>query len=361
MRHHGLSHVYRELLCHGTGNEIYLRECPELAGEAFGRVGELFPEAIPIGVLREEGGKKKEYLNPPADFVLARDRLVFIARGYEQTRAQKGPPTRPLVSSTEQPFRETGKRRKVLILGWGSKLPVLVSEFDSYVEEAFELDLVSTKTVAERQQVLRRFGREPRNVVLRHIEGDYTSPTSLEEIRLSDYSNIVFLSSDWMGSDSESDARTILGYQLLRSELAKLPAGKRPQVLIELMDPENEPLFKTQPGEVLVSPVILCHMMGHIALRPELSQVFENLFTAGGAEIFFHPPEAYLEPAAGELSFAELQEKVAGHGAIALGLFRPARGGKGAREELLLNPPRSHPCQLQAGDEIVVLITYAAS
>ena len=33
VRHRGLSHIYSELLTHGRGNEIYIREAPELVGE----------------------------------------------------------------------------------------------------------------------------------------------------------------------------------------------------------------------------------------------------------------------------------------------------------------------------------------
>ncbi len=360
VRHGGLSHVYRELLSHGLGNEIYLRECPELAGERFGSIGPLFPAALPIGVVRKENGGKKEYLNPPADFLLGEDRLIFIARSYADTSPVKKPLSLSALPAIAQPYQSAGRQRKVLILGWGSKLPVLLSEFDSYAREQFTLDLLSTKSIEEREKTLLRFGSTLRNVSLRHLEGDYTSPVSLANIDLADYSNIVILSSDWMASESESDARAILGYQLLRSELAKLPANRRPQVLIELMDPENEPLFRSQPGEVLVSPMIVSHMMSHIALRPELRMVFENLFTAGGAEIFFHPPEAYLEPELRKLSFAQLQEKVAAHGAIALGIFRPAAPGKSSAEELILNPSPELEWQVQATDEIVVLITYSS-
>ena len=360
VRHSGLSYVYRELLSHSTGNEIYLRACPELKGHHFGGLLAMFPDAIPMGVVRDEDGLVREYLNPPSEFELhASDRLVFIAQSFDQTRPLQRPLEAKRVEVAESPYDAPGRQRRILILGWGSKLPVLLNEFDSYQQEVFEIDLMSRKTVQERQRILKLFGKETSRTSLRHIEGDYTSATHLQNVHLAEYSNVVFLASDWMASEAESDARTILGYQLLRNELMKLSPSDRPQILIELMDPENEPLFLDYQGEVLVSPVIVSHMMSHITLRPELRLIFENLFTAGGAEIYFHPPSAYFGSEPGTIRFADLQEELARHGFTALGIFRPAGSPGDKKDLLLLNPEKTLSWQFQTEDEIVVLMTYS--
>jgi hypothetical protein len=66
-----------------------------------------------------------------------------------------------------------------------------------------------------------------------------------------------------------------------------LQGKSKPEILIELMDPENEKLFRQHRGEVLISPLILSHILAHVAFRRDLNIVFNELFTFGGAEIYF--------------------------------------------------------------------------
>ena len=46
--------------------------------------------------------------------------------------------------------------RRVLVLGWSHKVPALLEEFDAYAGEVFEIDVVSTVPVPERETHLRR-------------------------------------------------------------------------------------------------------------------------------------------------------------------------------------------------------------
>ena len=123
----------------------------------------------------------------------------------------------------------------------------------------------------------------------------------------------------WLESNEESDARTILGYLLLRQLLSE--SLSKADILIELMDPENEKLFQHRTEEVLISPLILGHIVAHVSLRRELNVVFEELFTVGGAEIYFRPPANYVVQ--GEtMTFDEISKRVFAQGDIALGLCK---------------------------------------
>jgi ion channel POLLUX/CASTOR len=44
----------------------------------------------------------------------------------------------------------------VLVLGWSHKVPALLREFDSYADERFEIDIVSTTPPSEREAALQR-------------------------------------------------------------------------------------------------------------------------------------------------------------------------------------------------------------
>ena len=48
VRHPGISRVYNELLTHAQGNELYVRELPEMAGSSLDNVCPLFSKALPL-------------------------------------------------------------------------------------------------------------------------------------------------------------------------------------------------------------------------------------------------------------------------------------------------------------------------
>ena len=128
------------------------------------------------------------------------------------------------------------------------------------------------------------------------------------------YDNVVIFGCDWLDSKEKADARTILGLLLLKEILTG--KSKKPEVLIELLGPQNHAIFRREQEEVLISPMILSHMLDHVALRPDLNAIFQELFSSGGAEIFFHPAEAY-ELVNREVNFRDVQD------AVARGVTRP--------------------------------------
>ena len=353
VRHPGLSRVFRELLTHGRGNEIYVRDCGPHAGRRLQDLAPAFPEAVLLGVVRRDERSYRPFLNPPDGFTLAPgDGLILLARSYEETEpdpaAVAEPVVRGLPPAGESPMKVA---RRILVLGWSHKVPALLEEFDSYLGEVFEIDVVSTVSVEERETRLRRRAFEPARVRVTQLDADYTAPADLARLEPAGYDNIVMMGSDWLGSGEESDARTIMGYLLLREIL---PETGGPELLVELLDPGNVGLFRRRPGEVLISPLILSHMMAQVALRRELRAVFDELFGARGAEIQFHAARSYTggEPVA----FAVIVRAAAARGAIALGVVT-RRPDDELHTLLRLNPSARTRLELTDHDQVVVLTT----
>ena len=152
-------------------------------------------------------------------------------------------------------------------------------------------------------------------------------------------------SSTWLDAGGAADARTILGAVLLRSLLEGVP--NPPETLVELVDPDNAHLFEKRRDVILVSPRVMSHLLAHVALRPELNPVFDELFGAGGAEITLRTPaELGLE---GTATFPAIQRAALAHGAVALGLLV----GRAAH----LNPPRDPSWALGDDTRIAVIET----
>src|SRR5690606_7084739 len=149
VRHPGLSHVFGELLTHGRGNEIYLRESAGFEGWRIHDAAAAFPRAIMLGIARSDGSVLKPMLNPPRDTVLTdSDRLILLAHSFKATASvslDRGPEPLPAVPEIRRIRPGTsGDTLRVLILGWSHKVPALLREFDSYEDEHFHIDIISS-------------------------------------------------------------------------------------------------------------------------------------------------------------------------------------------------------------------------
>ncbi len=345
IRHTGLSPLFRELLTHSEGSEIYARDMPALAGRRVRELRTLFPQSILLGLVR---GDRFTPLFDREPLLLERDdRLVMIAHTFDETQPVKSPAAeseRPRRDPKPLPLRQS---RRVLILGWNHRAPALIAEFDSYLTEEFSIDIASRLPVAERETQIRRRGVEPARARVRHLEADYTSSREIRTLEPHQYDNVVILASQSTYSEEGSDARAVVGFLILEEVLAA--SAKRPEVLVELMDPDNMRFLEGR-AEVIVSPLLLSHMLTQVALRRELGAVFDEIFGPNGVEIFLRPATDY--GAQGEsVSFAELGLRADAMQEIALGY----RSGRGAIE---LNPSSETIWTINGEDGVVVLTRY---
>lgn len=354
IRHKGLSHIYSDLLTHRAGTEIYIRSFPDLTGKLFQDLLFQFRTAIPIGVVRTGSDTPTSFLNPADDFRLEDDdKLILISHSYALTIPEKKPVQHPRSAkgAADTIRREEKRARKILLMGWNTRVPALLRELSSYKNIDIRIDILSTVEAKERERQISRYAGPGRQLAVNNLDGDYVVPAELSAVAPWNYDNVVVLGTDRVQSGEEKDARTILGCLLLKSLLKDRPW---PEILLELFEEDNHSLFEDSREEVIVSSLLVSHMLSHVALRPELNLVFHDLFRSGGAEIFLAPAREYgLEGK--RISFDEVQAAVHSKGDIALGVS-PA-GDLEGNPEPVLNPERSETWEFGPEDSIVVLTT----
>jgi len=352
IRNRGVSAVYQELCTHGSGNGLYIRELPELRGRRFSELFGLFARAVPLGLLRTEDGASRPCLNPHPDTELREeDRIAFMAPTHESITVEGSPES---IGQSGNAFEGRPEQprvhRRILCLGWNDRMPLFLRELDFSPRETFELDILSRLDPSLRQTRLERYGT-PGNGWVRNFRGDYIAHGELTRFDPTKYDSVVLFASDRMASREEADARAVLGHHLLQQWRRE---GIPRHVLLEILDPENVALLDRSGCEVVTSPVMLSHMVAHVALRPELNPIFYQLLVSGGVEIAFHSAIEYgLKERTWD--FPGLQAAAQKRGDIALGV----RQGKNAR--ILLNPDRQRRLDLAAEDEIAVLTSNGES
>ena len=368
VRHPGLSLVYNEILSLGSGSEFYVRREHGCVGERFVDLGARFPDAILAGILRPESGDGfRSLINPDREVhVEEGDRLVLLAPNFGSTELVRDDPETAsdrrgrnddAGDGEESELPTSGRggatvHRRILVLGWSHKVPALLREFGTYDNETYDVDVASVVPVEERRERISRTGPDSRSVKVTHRKLDYTLPDQLRSVEPAAYDSVMLVASDRLGSEEEADARTLLGLLLLQEMLPE-DAG-RPQTVAELHDPDNVPLLEPGLAEVIISPVLVSHMLAQVALRRELRPVFEDLFTAGGADLTFRTPAEY--GVSGEtLSFSRIEELAFSQGEMALGVL--ASPGPG-RHEIELAPRRDRSFPLTEDRRIVVFHNY---
>ena len=364
LRHQGLSRVYGELLSHGQGCGIYVRQVPEVDGLTYAQASGRFGRAVLCGAVRWHQDRFVPYLNPPADFPLSGgDQLVFITPGYEDVSLDRRDPPAALAAENPQapqaPDTGSAAVRRILVLGWSSRVISLLHELPSYRGQQFQVMVVSMVSADDRM----RFGPQgAANVSTEHIQADYADERTLRGLQPWTFDNVLLASSERLVSGEEADSRALMGHLLLdslRDAAADSAASgaavsgaspRMPQILVELQDPNNEPLIRGRRAEVLVSPQIIAHIVAQTALRRELRAIFDALLSAGGTDVALMPVSRYgFDPAATEWQFGALCARVREHGDTLLGWLSGANG------ELRLNPARDQALRLQAADRLVVL------
>lgn len=352
VRHPRIGDVYRELLTHGLGNEIFVRGCePGVAGREFWRLAEALPGALLIGVARLENGRVRPLLNPPSDLRLAADdRLIYIAARWEAGE----PPAEPPEPVWEKPATRLDALARddlrILVLGWSRRLPAFLQELESYTNQRFEVTLASRMALDERERQLLAHGVRPERVRIRHVETDCTVPDRLAALEPAAHDVVLCLASDLAETDEAADARTLVEHAILQELWAPLPEERRPRLVLELLDELNVALIDPARCEHLLSPQVLSHMLGQVALRRELNSVFEQLFNSGATEITFRNVLRYGVAVGERIGFARLQSLARRHHEIALG-YLPA-GGEGGPS---INPGPAAEWTVADGDRLVVL------
>jgi hypothetical protein len=351
LRHPGLSRVHEAMLSRHGDAIVFVRDRNDLDGMKFGELREQYKRAIVLGVARPKDQGFVSFLHPSDRFVLeASDRVVLLARERGATETVEVASKKKREKSDDAPPDSVPTRsrvrrsRRVLVLGHSRKLPTLVDELVRYPGESFELTVVSRLSKEKRGRQLSELAKD--SVTIIDVDADFTSSDELTALDPHGFDNVLVPASEWLGSTDATDTRTIVGCLVLDEILSHYDT--RPPVLVELLDPANEPLVRPIADDVIVSPTLLSYQLAQISLRRELGVVFDELFSAGGAELLTRPASEYeLE---GEMPFQRVVKSARARREIVIGVQRG-----GPRGQLTMVPALDSRLEIGVDTELVVI------
>ena len=339
-RQRGLSTVYTELLDF-AGSELYFTEQPQLAGSSYLEAQFAFADSTVIGLVRGGG----ILLNPAADALLqADDRLIVIADDDSAiTPAPPGSVDDSVIATGHAP---SGTAERTLILGYNAGVAEILSELAGYVPSGSSACVV-TATPPSRLP-------SPPGLAVELREADTTSRPVLEGLDVAGYDHILVLADRGQPDAQATDARTLVTLLHLRDIAER--AGVRLNVVSEMLDDRNRELAEvTQADDFIVSDRLVGLMLAQVSENQRLADVFAQLFSAEGSEIYLRPVELYLRPGV-EADFYTVMAAAAARGETAIGYRVGALARSSARGYgVTVNPHKPDRLHLVRGDSIIVL------
>jgi len=349
-RQSGLSVVYTELLDFG-GDEIYLKQFPELIGKTYGEVLGAFNKNALMGI-RSVG--KPAQLNPPKDFVLrAGDELVLLAEDDDKVFVNgKGMINRDGIVAD---LGEKVHPEATLLMGWNWKASWIIRELDNYVPAGSSLVVVASGEGITSK--IATIAAELKNLSLRFIEGDITDRKLLESLNLAVFDHIILLCySDDLDSQ-KADARTMMTLLHLRDIEQKMQVDFK--IVSEMLDIRNRNLAEvSEADDFIVSDKLISLMLAQVSENKTLNSVFEDIFDPEGSEIYLKPVSSYVQIAT-PVNFYTIVESARIKGETAIG-YRVERDAKRANLAygIHLNPDKTEEVSYLNSDKIILLANH---
>ena len=348
-RQSGASIAFIELLDFG-GDEIYFRSDPALDGKRFSETLLAYEDCTVIGVMDAAG---RVLLNPPQERPMASgDQLIAIAEDDETLAAARACEGRPEETAIAPRPAVDGRPESVLILGWNAGAPAVINEFDQFLRPGSDVLVVADDSDAGQAVERQREFLENSSVEFR--AGRTTDRETLEAIGLEKFDHVIVLCYSERLDAQRADARTLVTLLHLRDIAER--RGARFSIVSEMLDEHNRELAEvTRVDDVIVSGQIISLMLAQISESRHLAEVFRQLFSAEGAEIYLRPAGDYLKPGSGA-NFATVVDAARRRGECAIGYRVSASSDDPASAfGVRINPSKSEPVPSGARDRVIVL------
>jgi hypothetical protein len=268
------------------------------------------------------------------------------------------------MNSLERGLTPVALRNHIVVLGWTNQTVPLLSELltsqgrvrrflERHHAQRLRLVVLSEEVSATQVMELRDepgIGRKVRQIILRSglpIQSDALHRVACLEAA----AVIVPSSSQAPGSLVTPDIETVKALLSINAQ-ARQAGSPLPYVVAEIQDLRKTPVIeRAYPGdvEVIAGDATISRLMAQNILHPGLSDVYNDLLTVAGREIFVRSGE----PMAG-MTLEDVAARLPA--AIVLGLMRPSDTGKGWELNLLA----SSRSEIGVDDRVVMIASEYA-
>lgn len=346
----GLSVVYQGLLDY-DGDEIYFQREPLLTGKTFSEANLFYETSSVIGLKTAD---EQIILNPSMNRVIAAEDSVIAISEDDDTVVPSGRSNIEIekeiqngsISHVEE---EENTTRKIIMLGWNWRGPIIIRELSNYLQPGSSIMLVADNSLCDPD-----LPEKQKNLDVVYLPGNTTDRKVLESLCLQEYDHIILLSySDNLDVQS-ADSSTLMTLLHIRDIADKL--GQHFSLISEMRDVRNRNLAEiTGADDYIVSDQLLSLLLTQISENKDLSAIFQDLFDPEGSEIYLKPVHRYVN-CSDPVNFYTVVKSASELSEIAIGYrINSLRSNPESDYGVVVNPNKSEKIQFTDHDRIIVL------
>ncbi len=335
IRNPGIAKVYQQLLTDAFGLSLVMIASSELNAQ-----GLTLPELVgrlrggtAIGFLRGGVTHLLDFSEP----TLPGDEVIVLAAQREEVKLGPADPPEIQLPQIQSVIGGENKIIRILVVGRNEAFESMLIELARYGTESYEIDILCDNPAGL------PLDRWP-NLNLKTHKGRVRNLEDLRLVPSGQYGRVVILSND-MVDPLTSDAETAMAYAILRRADFLAPDTR---FLLDLQEDDNRALFPDISCDLLVSPQIGNHMLAQATMKPAWRPIYEELFTAGGAELWLISWAQLFGACSlnGFLSWGQIQRMALKRSCLAIGY---------ASSQLHLSPNADHQVEVQAQLRLLVI------
>ena len=338
----GLSFVYKNLFDF-EGEEIYFFRHPSLVGLSVREAAIRLKDATLMGWLRDGIIS----INPPKDALLGESDLLIVLSEDDDTAGVRETPS--LIDEAlmvSGPHRPSRSRRAILAIGYNETTLDVIREMGPYLEPGSVITMLSMANTG--------FGDvehlfPDKGIEFRFRQGLTYDMETLESFDYSGLDTIIVFSNG--GEDGDhADSETLL--TVLNLKEIERERGFDIPIIIEINVNKNEATLQyASVDDFIISNVLSNRMLTQVAENRKLNQVFNELLSPEGSEIYLKPASWYVKTNT-PVTFATVIESALRKDEIAIGYKQKNRVEDGG---IVINPDHSDLLTFGEGDCIVII------
>jgi len=347
-RQSGLSVIYTELLDFG-GDEIYIKEEPQLTGKKFSEAMFAYEDSALLGICKNGTA----ILNPPMDTVIENgDRLVAVSEDDDTVRLSNLTDYKIDLEALCKLADHPSIPERTLIMGWNRRGSAIIKELDNYVSAGSIVTVVTD--VDEAESEIKCQCDHLKNQQISFRQADTTKRNTLESLDVPSYDHVILLSCMDDMDPQECDAHTLITLLHLRDMSEK--CGHPFSIVSEMLDIRNRELAEvTRADDFIVSDKLISLILSQVSESKDLKSVFQDLFDPDGSELYLKPASDYVKPGK-SVNFYTVLEAARQRNEVALGYrIRSLAGNPAEMYGVRVNPKKSDLITLAPDDRIIVL------
>ena len=350
----GLSVVYNEILSF-DGCEMYFHAA-DWGDQTFGNLAYRFPDGVPMGIKHADDALT---VNPPIDMTLREGDEILILAEDDSTIEYRAKPVQTPKDFTLAGGRKETKVERNLIIGWTSKVEIILREYAEYVEPGSSVDIMLRAPDDSVMAKIDALNEELDQLTIELVEQNPMKTEGLMAVEPFRYDNIIILSQGGENGDFErTDSETIVILLLLRKIMENRPdQNSHTKLITEILDSDNQSLVAhAGVNDFIISNRFISMLVAQISEDADIKRVYDDLFEEDGSEIYLKPAPLYFKEFPVDVTYADMIHVAQQRQEVCLGLKQ-----KAFEEDMSKNlgvkliPEKGKVYTLTADDTLVVL------